>query len=133
MLTRLDELAQDRADFAFETTLSSRTFAPWLKKQQAVGYEFHLYYFCLPSAERSIQRVAFRVRAGGHHVPDDDVRRRYERSRRNFVELYMPLANAWEFFDNSDRKLKRVACGGCDKPTTVFDEPIWKSLIQDHE
>ncbi len=130
MLARLDELAGQGVDFAFETTLSSRTFAPWLRRRQAEGYTFRLHYFCLQNAEMAIDRVAARVRAGGHHVPSDDIRRRFERSRSNFLELYMPLANVWEFYDTTATKPKLVAFGGRDFPTTVVIESVWDKLIQ---
>jgi len=86
MLTRLNELARQRVDFAFETTLSSRSFAPWLRQRQTEGYEVHVSYAWLPLVELAIERVAFRVRAGGHNIPIQDIRRRYERSRSNLLE-----------------------------------------------
>jgi predicted ABC-type ATPase len=77
MLARLKELAASRQSFAFETTLASRTFAPWIADLVAGGYEFHLMFLWLPSADLAVDRVALRVRAGGHHVAEDVVRRRY--------------------------------------------------------
>jgi predicted ABC-type ATPase len=129
MLTRLDELANEGVDFAFETTLSSRTFVPWLRRRQAEGYAFHLFYFCLESAEMSIQRVASRLRAGGHHVPDEAIRRRFARSQSNFLDLYMPLANLWEFYDNTYTEPRLIAFGGKDKQTEVRDPLRWHQLF----
>jgi predicted ABC-type ATPase len=68
MLDRVHELARDRRDFAFETTLASRTFASWLRDLQTNGYKFHLVYLCLPTVELAVARVAERVRRGGHGV-----------------------------------------------------------------
>ncbi len=87
MLSRLDELAAQRADFAFETTLASRAFAPWLARRILDGYEFHLCFVWLPSAEMAITRVAARVKAGGHDIPAESIRRRYARGIRNLFEL----------------------------------------------
>jgi len=129
MLARLNELARQRVDFAFETTLASRTFAPWLRQLQLEGYEFHLHYFCLPHVAMAIERVAYRVRAGGHHVADEDIRRRFARSQSNFLKLYMPLANLWEFYDTTTRHPKLVAFGGRDKQTVVVEASIWNDLI----
>jgi predicted ABC-type ATPase len=126
MLTRLAELARSRVDFAFETTLASRSFAPWLRQQQAENYNVHLLYCWLPSAEMAVARVESRVRAGGHHVPEDDVRRRYERSRNNFLQLYMTLANTWEVYENSGAKRCSVAFGGLDSPIAVVEPAIWQ-------
>ena len=130
MMARLHELARQRGDFAFETTLASRTFAPWLRQLQSEGYEFHLHYFCLPSVEMAIERVAFRVRAGGHHVPEEDIRRRFDRSRSNFLKLYMPLANSWEFYDTSFSDPNLVALGGQGKQATIRDPLLWTNLTR---
>jgi predicted ABC-type ATPase len=70
MLERIRKLARDRQDFAFETTLASRTFAPWLRKLQSQGYRFHLVYLWLPTVELAVARVAERVRRGGHAVAE---------------------------------------------------------------
>jgi predicted ABC-type ATPase len=102
MLTQLDELAAARAEFAFETTLAARTYAGWLANLRTTGYEVHLYYYWLRAADLAITRVAERVRSGGHFVPDDTIRQRYARSVRNFFELYRPIADVWEVYDNSD-------------------------------
>ena len=75
MLKHLQELAGKRADFAFETTLASRTFAPWLKQLAATGYKGHLMFLTLPNANAAIARVASRVSLGGHNVPASDIRK----------------------------------------------------------
>jgi predicted ABC-type ATPase len=66
MLQRLRELAGEGRDFAYQTTLASKSFAPWLKYLQSDGYTFHLVYFWLPTVELAIARIAERVRRGGH-------------------------------------------------------------------
>src|SRR6516225_8899139 len=68
MLARLRELARQRSSFAFETTLASRSFAPWLKDLLATRYQFHLVFLWLPSPDLAVARVAARVREGGHDV-----------------------------------------------------------------
>jgi predicted ABC-type ATPase len=118
MLVRLNELAHRRTDFAFETTLASRSFAPWLKAQMEQGYEFHLVFLWLPSADMAVRRVRDRVRRGGHEVPEQTVRRRFHRGIRNFLEIYRGLANSWQVADNSGRFPKRIA------HDERFDEPI---------
>lgn len=100
MLNRLHELAKADLDFAFETTLASRSFAPWLRELRTRAYRVHVVLIALPSADLAIQRVADRVRRGGHHVPDEVVRRRYEAGLRNFHQLYRPLATSWQLLDN---------------------------------
>src|SRR5262249_18804852 len=77
MLEEIRRLAAARADFAFETTLSGRTYESMLQDFRNQGYFIYLYFLWLPAAEMNVERVANRVREGGHDVPEDDVRRRY--------------------------------------------------------
>lgn len=101
MLTRLKELAAAKQDFAFESTLSSRSFAPFLRGLKAQGYQVAIYYFSLASPALAVRRVKLRVAMGGHDVPADVIRRRFDRSLSNFFSLYTPLADRWLVFDNS--------------------------------
>jgi predicted ABC-type ATPase len=114
MLTRLRELAAARESFAFETTLASRTFAPWLTTLKAEGWEIRILYVWVRSPDISVRRVLARVRKGGHDVPEDVVRRRYRRSIINFFSLYMPLAHSWQVYDNSGDAAELIAHGGPD-------------------
>ena len=84
MLGRIKNLSRSGADFAFETTLASRTFKPLLDDLRLKGYEFHLIYLWLQNSELAIKRVQERVRLGGHDVPKEIVHRRYERGLANF-------------------------------------------------
>jgi len=93
MLDRIRELADHRADFAFETTLASRTFAPLIRNWQLSGYRMQLVYVWLSSADLCVQRVRARSRAGGHFVDEDMVRRRYERSLQNLFSLYRRISS----------------------------------------
>ncbi len=109
MLARLKELAAQRADFAFETTLASRSFAPWLRRLMTSGYSVHLLW--LSSADLAVARVADRVGMGGHYVPDEVVRRRYSAGICNFFTLYRPLATTWALYNTSGPQPVRVAEG----------------------
>ena len=95
MLARLKQLAAGRASFAFETTLASPNFAPWIAGLRQLGYAFNLYFLWLPTADMAVERVAARVRSGGHHVPEETIRRRYDRGLANFFRAYLPLATNW--------------------------------------
>jgi predicted ABC-type ATPase len=130
MLSRLRELAAARASFAFETTLASRSFAPWIRELVDQGYEFHLVFFWLPSAEIAVQRVASRVRSGGHNVDEATIRRRYDAGLANFLELYYPLATSWRLVDNTRYSATLVASGQAGNALRVLDETIW-DLIQE--
>src|SRR3954447_20502327 len=84
MPERLRELASQRADFAFETTLASRTFSPFLQQRIAAGYRVRLVYVWLNDPDLCVSRVAARYRSGGHTVDEEIIRRRYQRSVNNF-------------------------------------------------
>lgn len=109
MLEHLHRLAAAKRSFAFETTLAARTYANWLAGLRRDGYAVHLFYYWLESPELAITRVANRVRSGGHHVPDETVRRRYSRSVRNFLELYRPVVTTWQVYDNSNGRPRLIA------------------------
>jgi len=87
-LSRLNALAEARKDMAFETTLASHLLLPRIRRMQASGYVFHLFFFWLPSADMAVKRVAARVASGGHHIPEDVIRRRYDRGLENFFNHY---------------------------------------------
>lgn len=128
MLARLHELAEQREDFAFETTLASRTFAPFLRKLQSQGYHVTVFYVRLRTPELAVKRVAERVRRGGHHVPDEDVRRRYARGLQNFFHLYRPFADFWILCDNSDLRPQVVAQGDRGGVTSVMHPEIYDEI-----
>jgi predicted ABC-type ATPase len=128
MLERLRELAASGQDFAFETTLSSRSFYPFLKQLRERGYELHLVYVWLRSADMSVERVASRVQRGGHNVPEEAVRLRYGRGVHNFFHLYRPIADAWVLCDNSDDEPLIVARGGVHGPTAVFHQERYDEI-----
>ena len=90
----------------------------------------HLVYLWIPSVEASIQRVAERVRMGGHGVPLADLRRRYQRSVHNFVELYRPLSDRWEVFENSGPVPLLVARGSGHTQGEVWSPSIWRQLLE---
>jgi predicted ABC-type ATPase len=127
MLDHLHDLAVRRRSFAFETTLSARTYAPWLGGLRQAGYAVHLFYFWLRSPNLAITRVADRVRAGGHHVPDETIRRRYSRSVRNFLELYRPVVTTWQVYDNSNGHSRLIAFNN-SYFDTVLDPDLWESF-----
>lgn len=60
-----------------------------------------LIFLQLDSPEAAIARVAQRVRQGGHHIPEETIRRRFAAGRRNFESLYAPLVDAWALYDNA--------------------------------
>jgi len=100
----LQELARHfaaRSSFAFETTLSGRGYLRLINEWQKAGYRVKLIFLQLANAEEAIERVAQRVKQGGHYIPEDVVRRRFATGKRNFERLYAPLVDAWAVYDNA--------------------------------
>jgi predicted ABC-type ATPase len=129
MLARLHELARQRSSFAFETTLARRTFAPWLTDLIKSGYQFHLVFLWRPNAELAVARVAARVQAGGHHVPEETIRRRYEAGLANFFRRYQPISITWQVCDNSVSAHPRlIASGEAGLTRLIVDSSAWGSI-----
>lgn len=130
MWKRLDNLASQHADMAFETTLASRTFVPFLDKIAGEhGYKAHLVFLALESPELAVQRVALRVDEGGHNVPETTVRRRFHAGLRNFFQLYIPRCETWFMYDNSTLRGPRlIARGSHHEAQEVGDEERWHAL-----
>lgn len=129
MLLRARELAARNESFALETTLASRSLAPWIKSLIKTGYTFHLVVLWLPNSDIAVARVTERVRLGGHHVPEGTVRRRYEAGLTNFFRLYRPLAATWQLRDSSILAAARhVASGKGSQTITCSDRALWSDL-----
>ncbi|MBD2186353.1 zeta toxin family protein [Aerosakkonema funiforme] len=129
MLERLQQLANQRANFAFETTLASRTFAPWIANLRQAGYVFYLLFLWLPSPEVAIARVQQRVREGGHNVPEETIRRRYNSGIQNFFQLYQPLADSWRFYDNSNpAETCLIASGRGIIEEVIYENSTWGNI-----
>src|SRR5260221_10639935 len=90
MLERMQYLADAQADFAFETTLASRSFAPWLARLKRRGYYVHVLFLWLEIANPPMDEVAAPGRVGGHDRPEGARRRPYHRGRGNFFRPYFP-------------------------------------------
>lgn len=112
VLMELTRLAKARNDFAFESTLSGRTYLRLLTGWKAAGYHITIVFLSLTSPQLALQRIASRVRQGGHDIPRADVLRRFQRSWDNYHTLYRPLAHDWAVYDNS-----------CDAPTLLEEGP----------
>ena len=90
MIEQIQHLAESRRDFGFETTLSGKSYANLLHKLKGKGYRIHLFFLWLPNADLAIERIADRVRKGGHTIPEGVVRRRFHKGLNNFIKIYRP-------------------------------------------
>ena len=104
MLKEIKAYAQANRSFAFETTLSGKIYAKHIMDWKKQGYHITLVFLSLPDAEIAISRVAARVAAGGHNIPEATIRRRFKSGFNNFEKIYKPLADTWALYDNSGER-----------------------------
>jgi len=91
----------------------------------------HVLFLWLESADLAVDRVAARVRLGGHDVPEETVRRRYERGLRNFFQLYLPLLDSWQMFDNSRAGRPRLLASGRENQVQeVANTALWQEISE---
>lgn len=111
-----------RESFGLESTLSGKTYVRMLQKARASGYRIELHYVWLRSASMAVKRVRQRVRKGGHAVPEEDIRRRYQRSIDRLLGEYLPLADDWTVWDN--RESPAMVLARSDLHALAFAEKI---------
>jgi predicted ABC-type ATPase len=121
----LKRAIDERLDFAFETTLGANTIPRLLRKAPNAGIGIYVWYVGLESPELHIARVKSRVSRGGHDISEEDIRRRYERSRLNLIDL-LPVLRALRIFDNSAEA--DPADGQTPKPILVLSVERGKIL-----
>lgn len=123
LLRRMDLLVEKRQRFALETTLSSRSLAPRIARLQKVGYRFQLIFLLLPSPEMAVERVAARVRRGGHSIPEEIIRRRFEAGLRNLTTIYQPIVDHWQVYQNTQiGPPLPVASSQSETQRSIFDD-----------
>jgi len=131
MLKRLHDLAQQRMSFAFESTLASRSYAPWISRLCRQGYNFHLLFLWLLSPDLAVQRVRERVRLGGHDVPEEVIRRRYRQGVRNFFRLYQRLTETWGVYENSVSSAPLMLATGMRETISAIEQPdLWQQFCE---
>lgn len=129
MLERLRFLGRERRDFAFETTLAGRGHARWLQELRTSGYRAHLIFLSLPDPDLAIARVRERVSQGGHHVPEDVVRRRFRAGLKNLVTCYSAAVDSWQVYDNAELMGPRlIASRAAGMPPAIADPSAWDNL-----
>lgn len=130
MLKRIEELLPQRADFAIETTLATRSYVRLVHRAQQLGYRVHLLFFYLETEQQAIERVAQRVSNGGHDIPEADIRRRFKRGISNLVNLYIPICDVVYVLNNRSvpailvaQKTPRM------KRLHIYINQMWQRLI----
>lgn len=120
-----DRLARGES-FAVESTLSGTIYVKTLEHAKELGYETSIIYTFVDSPEVCIARIATRVKNGGHPIPDEDVRRRYFRSKKNFLSAYAPIVDYWTLLYNGDAQVVMVARKDNGLGVTVFSDSLYK-------
>ncbi|MCZ8090971.1 MAG: zeta toxin family protein [Flavobacterium sp.] len=127
MLERIETLLKSNENFAFETTLSTKTYKQKLLQAKANGFKVKLLFFWLPTIEMAINRVAIRVSEGGHNIPTEVIARRYSRGIENLFKIYIPLCDDWAVFDNSDETPELIA-EGVNSEIIIAKDESWNLL-----
>lgn len=109
MLQRIEDLLKEGVSFSIETTLATRSYVQLVKRAQHLGYTVNLLFFWLDSPEMAVQRVAQRVKEGGHNIPTDVIYRRYKLGLQNLFNLYKDIVDFWVLADNASNPRKIIA------------------------
>jgi predicted ABC-type ATPase len=129
MILRLRELLASNKNFAFETTASGINYLKHLKEAQSKGYEVNLIFLWLPHPDQAVERVAERVKQGGHDIPEESIRRRYGTGLKNLLKHYLPLVNSALILNNSTNQSGRViAKKDARGHLEVKDMKSWKKI-----
>jgi predicted ABC-type ATPase len=128
MLKKINDFIKKNYDFAFETTLASKSYLKTIDKAKENGYEVTLLFFWLDSVELAIERVRTRVAEGGHNIPEKVIRRRYFSGIINLFELYIPICDYWMITDNSNPNLRLVAEGTKEEIIKIDDDSIFNLM-----
>jgi predicted ABC-type ATPase len=129
MLEQIHSFGNKEVDFAFETTLSGKTYFNILRDLKEKGYTIHLYFLWLCDVELALKRIKDRVSMGGHNVPALVVRRRFRRGIYNLFHVYRALLDSWIIFDNSTDSPKIIAFEK-DRILKVSDDISFNSITR---
>jgi predicted ABC-type ATPase len=132
VLERIAEFTEAGSDFAFETTLSGRSYVPLLRGVKKAGFRLHMFYLWIPSPDLALLRIRDRVESGGHDVPARIVRRRFGRTLGYLFTLYRPLLDTLHFFDNSSAA-PRLVFKDESGQTTIGDAALYAELRRQFE
>lgn len=133
MLHRIEELVHSGEDFAFETTLASKSYRGRILQAQSLGYRVILLFFWLRDMELAKYRVSSRVKEGGHNIPVEVIERRYSAGIRNLFDIYLGIVDEAMIFDNSDGKHELIAEKSGNSPIIAVSFEKFNQIKQIHE
>ncbi len=128
--TQIEQLLEQNRSFIIESTMSGKYLTKLLTKIKSLDYSLVIIYLFLESVELCLERIKERVQKGGHFVPDEDVKRRYFRSKSNFWNTYRYFASHWYMIHNSKQIFDRVAMG-TDEKYVVKNNEMFQSFLKD--
>jgi len=127
MLNRIDNLIDQRVDFAIETTLTTKSYLNTIATAKNFGYRVTLLFFWLSSVDLAIERVKERVAEGGHNIPEEVIRRRYVKGIAN-VGKFSSVSDYWLIIDSSNHDLQFIAEGNLNEELTIFESKKWLKI-----
>ena len=130
MLTQIQELLSNGESFTFETTLSAKSYASLIRQAKDLGYEITLIFMRLNSDYLAIERVATRVKEGGHHIPTDTIKRRYKAGIKNLFQIYLPIVDNFMIFDSTNSVPLPIAHKFIDDSIIITHPLKWHQLKQ---
>lgn len=128
MLKRINELLNENENFAFETTLSTRSYKNKIIEAKAKGYRVTLLFFWLQSIELAKERVKIRVSEGGHNIEPEIIERRYIKGIKNLFDIYLPIIDGALIFDNSEGKHELLADKQIDGLLNIINQEKFNLL-----
>jgi predicted ABC-type ATPase len=131
MLNRINELISENENFAFETTLSTKSYKNKIIESKEKGYRVTLLFFWLQNIELAKERVKIRVSEGGHNIAPEVIERRYTRGIKNLFDIYLPIVDGALIFDNSEGKHELLADKQIDGLLNIVNQEKF-NLLKNH-
>lgn len=128
MIKRINELLEIKEDFAFETTLATKSYKSKVIGAQNKNYNVTLLFFWLQNVDLAIERVKTRVIEGGHNIETEIIKRRYKNRIKNLFEIYLSIVNEVMIFDNSGGKPELIAEKTLDSEINILNELKFNKL-----
>jgi predicted ABC-type ATPase len=133
MVNRINELLKKNKDFSFETTLSSKSYSKKIQEAKSKGYRVTLLFFWLQTIDLAIERVKIRVKEGGHNIPIEVIKRRYQNGIQNLFKIYLPIVDTALIFDNSEGNHQLIAEKSKDSNLKILNKIKFQKLYTFYE
>ncbi|WP_407654026.1 zeta toxin family protein [Aquimarina gracilis] len=133
MLNRINDLIKKEEDFAFETTLSTRSYKNLVLKAKHENYQITLLFFWLRTPELAVKRVETRIQEGGHNIPEPVIRRRYDNELKNFFNIFKSIVDEWIFIDNSGEPYEIIAQKDLPNNEIIHNSSKWDELLEKYK